>query len=226
MGLRDRAPYDGALIAICGLDGSGKTTQVKLLAESLSAVASVSVFRPVTDAFRNDPTVTAYLDGTMPADQRHDMVAELALLAAADGFRQMRTAILPRLQAGDVVLCDRYIYSAFARTLARGFEDQDWLSRLYRYMPVPDLTLFLDIPPEKALERIRSRGSAPRWEEADPAKTAAARAAFLEQPWGRQDTYRIIDAERSVDELAAAVRQVVTETLRLPIDAGTAASPR
>lgn len=218
MGLRDKTPYDGALVAFCGLDGSGKTTQVSLLAENLRAVTPVSVFRPVTDSLRSDRTITDYLDGRLPPDQLYDMVAELALFAAADCFRQMRVAILPRLQAGDVVLCDRYVYSAYARALARGMDDHEWLCQLNRYLPEPDLTIYLDVRPEVALRRIRARDHAPRWEELDPTRITTARSAFVEQPWGQRETYRIVDAERPVDEVAASVRQLVAATLRIAVD--------
>jgi dTMP kinase len=219
VGLRDKAPYAGRLIALCGVDGSGKSTQVKLLAESLRPVASVSVVRPVTQALRDDPAATDYLDGRLPPDQMHDMVAELPLLVAAHGFRQMRTVILPRLQAGDIVLCDRYVYDSYARAWSRGFDDQEWLCQLNRYLPEPDLTVYFDVRPEEALRRIRARGDEPRWEEGDPVRIAAAREAFRTQPWGPRDTYRIVDAQRPVDEIAATVRELVASTLGLAVAA-------
>ena len=221
MGLRDKTPYDGVLIAFCGLDGSGKSTQVKLLAESLRAVAAVSVVRPVTDSFRHDPGITDYMDGRVPPEQIDDMVVELALLSAADCFRQMRTVILPRLQAGEIVLSDRYVYSSYARGRARGLDDQEWLCQLNRYLPEPDLTIYLDVRPEVALRRIRARGDAPRWEELDPTRITTARSAFIEQPWGPRDNYRIVDGERPVDEIAATVRDMVATTLRITVGALT-----
>ena len=215
MSLRDGTPYSGVLIAVCGLDGSGKTTQVNLLAEQLRTVGPVSVLRPATDAIRFDQALVDYRNGRLPPDEAHDMVVEMPLMAAADIFRQMRTTILPRLQAGDFVICDRYVYTSYARAHARGFHDQEWLSALNRYLPVPNLTLYLDVRPEVAVNRVLARTKAPKWEETDLDRVSGARSAFLEQPWGRRDTYRVVDAERPAEEIAEQVREIVATTLGL-----------
>jgi len=207
--LRDGTPYSGMLIAICGLDGSGKTTQANLLAEQLRVNGPVSVLRPNTDEFRYDQPITDYMEGHLPPDQMYDMVIEMPLMAAANLFRQMRTTIMPRLRAGEIVICDRYVYTVYARARARGLRDQEWLSQLNRYLPEPDLTLYMDVRPEVALQRVLARDKVPKWEELDLDRIAAVRSALLEQPWGPRDSYQIIDAERPVVEIAADVRRAV-----------------
>ena len=79
----------------------------------------------------------------------------------------------------------------------------------------------VDVRPEVALRRIRARGDAPRWEELDPTRITTARSAFIEQPWGPRDNYRIVDGERPVDEIAATVRDIVATTLRITVGALT-----
>ena len=220
MTLRDRTPFDGKLVAFCGLDGSGKTTQLDLVAQDLREHFPVSVVRPVTRAYRDDPTVTAYLDGLLPPEEMRDAAIEMIMFAATDGFRQMRTVILPQLQAGAVVLCDRYVYSVYARAIARGLDDLYWLGQLYRYLPEPDLTLYFDVRPEEALRRIRARGGTPRWEELDMDRMGTVRSVFLDQPWGRRDNYRIIDGERPPGQIAAEIRPMVAAAVGTPAAAG------
>lgn len=222
MSLRDRTPYSGTLIVFDGLDGSGKTTQAKLLAKQLRVTGPVSVLRPSTDQFRFDQTITDYMKGRLPADQMYDVVVEMPLMTAADLFRQMRTVILPRLRAGEVVICDRYVYTVYARAHSRGLDEQEWLSQLNRYLPEPDLTLFMDVRPEVALRRVRARDAEPKWEELDLVRIAAARSAYLEQPWGPRDTYRIVDAERPLEDIAADVRQIVATALGITVGGGEA----
>ena len=176
MSLRDGTPYRGVLIAFCGLDGSGKTTQANLLAERLRGAGPVPILRPSTDAFRFDQPITDYRHGRLPPEQAYDMVVEMPLMAAGDLFRQMRTTILPRLEAGEIVICDRYGYTAYARAYARGFREQEWLSQLNRYLPVPQLTLYIDVQPEVAVRRVHARDKEPKWEELDLAHLAGCAA--------------------------------------------------
>ena len=99
-----------------------------------------------------------------------------------------------------------------------------WLSALNRYLPVPDLTLYLDVRPEVAVNRVLARTKAPKWEETDLDRVSGARSAFLEQPWGRRDTYRVVDAERPAEEIAEQVREIVATTLGLTFGDPIAAS--
>jgi dTMP kinase len=214
MGVRDRAPYPGVLIAICGLDGSGKTTQVQIIEDWLRPRYKVATFRPVTELFRNDATLGEYLHGRLPDFDPVDMAVEIALLAAADRFRQMRSRILPALRRGEVVIADRFVYSSYAWALARGLDDINWLRQLNRYLPDPDLTCYLDVHPDTALCRIRARGDTPRWEELDGNRMARLRAAFLEQPWGHNRAYHVLDGEQPVETSAALIRQLVEATVR------------
>jgi dTMP kinase len=214
MGLRVPTEHSGVLIAFCGIDGSGKSTQVRLAQEWLSQTETVSVLRPNSEWYRReDPGIRSYMNGSMPADQRHDMVAELALFSAADRYRHTRTEILPRLDAGEIVLMDRYMYTSCAWAIGRGLDDIQWLRELNRYFPPADVTMCFDIDVAQALARVRARGDEPRWEEVDTDRMNRVRKVFREQPWGAQDSYHILDASQSPDELAVLVRKLIAETL-------------
>lgn len=204
----------GRLIALCGLDGSGKTTQAKLLEEHLSTRRDVYRTRPVTNAFRNDPTLKAYLEGSLSPTARESVVPELALFSAMDRLRHMRVEILPRLESGEVVISDRYVYSSYAWMVARGIKDVEWLIALNRYLPEPDATIYFDITPEISVQRIFGRGDTPRWEEVDHERMSRVREVFLEQVWGRSSRYHIIDGSRPVDDVRSEVNKIVENALR------------
>src|SRR5262249_41226159 len=86
----------------------------------------------------------------------------------------------PALDAGTWVLCDRYVYSSYAFFAARGV-DVDFIRRINHDVPRPDLTLFIDVPIDVALERIRARdGSILKVEERSPEFMVRVRAAFLD----------------------------------------------
>jgi dTMP kinase len=79
--------------------------------------------------------------------------SSFALIRGSDFADRYERQILPMLQAGYIVVADRYFYTAFARDAARGC-DQQWIRRLYRYARHPDLTFFFDVPLPVALRRI------------------------------------------------------------------------
>lgn len=206
-------PRPGILIAVCGLDGSGKTTQIRLLEQNISRQRTVFCTRPVGDLFRQDSTLLHFLNERHAADEAAMLVPELTLLSATDRLRHMRSVIMPRLVQGDVVLCDRYVYSSYAWMIARGLDDVEWISALNRYLPQPDLTIYLDITPETSAVRIESRGDLLRWEEADVERMSRVRRAYLDQPWGQHPDYHIMDAERSPDEVNADIVRLVQPLL-------------
>lgn len=198
----------GTLIAVCGIDGSGKTTQLTRLREHLErTTAPVVVTRQPTDRYRRDAVVRAALDLEVPFDEvRH----ELALLSAFDRARHLREDVLPALDRGATVLSDRYVYSTYAYFMARGIQDLAWLMSINRSVPAPDVTLYLDIAPKDAVERVLARdGSSRKREELDVARMSQVREIFLSQPWGGSERYHVIDAARHPDDVWNQIRDVV-----------------
>ncbi|WP_139787159.1 dTMP kinase [Cohnella massiliensis] len=143
---------NGLLIAICGLDGAGKTTQIQLLDRWFKQNGERTlVTRQPTDYYRKDPRVRDYLD-----DGKCPDIKAIALLSAADRLWQMSAEIEPALREGVHVISDRYIFSSYSVFLARGL-DYSYLQRLYGDIRMPDLTVFLDLEPEVSLQRVMSR---------------------------------------------------------------------
>jgi dTMP kinase len=137
----------GRLIAVEGLDGSGKSTQIYLVHQWLKSRG----YRVFFSEWNSSVLVK---DATKKGKKRQLLTpTTFSLIHATDFADRYERQILPLLRAGYVVLCDRYIYTAFARDAVRGC-DRDWLRRLYGFARRPDLTFFFRLPLEVALGRI------------------------------------------------------------------------
>src|SRR6266480_3916462 len=172
----------GKLIAFCGIDGAGKTTQIDKLLQALDRQPDVITTKEPTDWFRSDSLVRAYLDLEVAATT--EVLAELCLFAAADRLRHSREFLEPRLAAGHIVLCDRYVFCGYASLAAAGLTDLEWQVAINRHVLLPDITIYLDVEPEVACDRIMSRDRKFRKrQETDIPFLAKMRAAYKAQAW-------------------------------------------
>ena len=204
----------GKLIAFCGLDGAGKTTQLERLARYLGQRSDVYLTTLPTNWFRQDAVVRAYLNQDIEITDI--LLSELALFSSADRLRHLRSELLPRLAAGQIILSDRHILSAYASFLAAGFKDLSWLMSINRSVPVPDLTLFLDVAPVLSCQRIIKRdGTSRKRQELDQEFLTRMRAAYIEQPWGPDylPRYVIIDGSSPADIVEQQIRDAVDSLL-------------
>ncbi|MDM8085855.1 dTMP kinase [Cellulomonas cellasea] len=203
----EETPTRGLLVAVCGIDASGKTTQAARIAEHLRDSRPVHITRQPTDLYRGDDLVRSVesLDRRTPEAMR-----ELALLAAFDLARHARTVICPRLDRGETVIADQYVFSTYTFFQACGLTEMDWLVQLNRFAPAPDVTLYLDVPAETAASRIVHReGSLRQKQDIDLRRLIDSRQTYLEQPWGRRTTYHVVDGARPIDEAARDVLSLV-----------------
>lgn len=150
-------PHKGLFITLEGGEGAGKSTLADALAKELSAkgFSVVKTREPGGSSLAEKIRQLLLHPGQMIAPQ-----AELLLFLAARA-QHVQEKIMPALEEGAIVLCDRYsdstvAYQAFARGLP--LEEVEALDKIARSPAVPDLTLFLDIDPEEAFKRISSRG--------------------------------------------------------------------
>lgn len=196
-------PRAGTLLVFEGLDGSGKTTQRALLAERLRA-----------DGYDVVETAEPYDGGTWGPKIRA-MARSGAALAPEEELRwfmeqrreHVRERIAPALDAGRVVLSDRYFLSTAAYQGARGLDAEAILAANEREFPIPALVLLLEIDPAAGLARVGARGGAaePVFEKRDFLERVAANFAKLERPYlARIRAGR--PAEAVSAEVAAAVR--------------------
>ncbi len=141
----------GRFIVLEGLDGSGISTQTEYLRTWFQrSRIPVSVTKEPTDG-----PAGAIAKWALRKELRDVPEHALALLFAADRQYHVEREIIPSLGAGTNVICDRYFLSSFAYQLVK-VNDLDWLRKLNAKCPVPDLTIFLDIPVEDCLKRMTS----------------------------------------------------------------------
>lgn len=202
-----------------GIEGCGKTTQIRLLNESLRRRGlDVLATRepggcPIADAIRGI-LLDAANSGMSPR-------TELLLYAAARA-QHVSEVILPALRAGKTILCDRFTdatlaYQGYGRDL-----DRDLIASLNTMAAgdvTPDLTLLLDFPPEEGLHRARHRNAScseineDRFEQESLDFHRRVRNGYRELA-ARQSRFRLIDARGSVGEVAQRIEKAVDEYLR------------
>ncbi len=143
----------GIFIVIEGLDGSGKTTQATLLANRLSKTYDVFC----TAEPSRGKIGTFIRQGCLYEEKRLPTEAE-ALLFAADRIEHMKNELAPALAQGKIVICDRYIYSSLAYQGSAGLS-LAWIKTINARALQPDFSIFIDVAPERVLERLRRKKS-------------------------------------------------------------------
>src|SRR6188474_3784017 len=142
--------YPGKLFVVEGIDGSGKTTQLGLLAKWLIAEGHrVFVTEWNSSALVKVATRTGKKKNTLTP-------MTFSLLHATDFADRLLYKIIPPLKAGMIVLADRYAYTAFARDATRGV-DRQWVRELYSFAVRPDVSLYFRVPIDVSLERLMAR---------------------------------------------------------------------
>jgi dTMP kinase len=160
-------PYPGRLIAVEGIDGSGKSTQLLLLERWLHMRGY-----PVHFTEWNSSRLVRR---SMSRGKKKNLLTPttFSLLHAVDFADRLTYQILPPLKAGMVVLADRYIYTAFARDVARGVHPE-WVRQVYSFALRPDLTIYFRVPIEVSLERLLSGRAKLKYHEAGMDVTRSA----------------------------------------------------
>lgn len=208
----DLAPlHHGALIVFEGGDGSGKSTQVRLLRAAIERAGSDVVVTREPGGTRVGEAIREVLLSPMThaLSDRSE-----ALLYAAARAQHVDDVILPALEKGAVVLCDRFIDSSIVyQGVARGLGD-DQVAELNRWATgalVPELTILLDVDPKEGLRRATDGRDADRLESAGLAFHQRVRDAYRRLAAADPDRYLVMDATRPVEELHDEIR---TEVLR------------
>ncbi len=148
----------GTLVCVEGIDGSGKSTQLVILRDWLKSLKQDVIF---TEWNSSD-----LISQTTKAAKKKNLLSPrtFSLLHAVDFADRLEQIIIPALKAGFIVLADRYVYTAFARDVARGV-DKDWIRKVYGFAVRPDLTLYFRVTEDVSLERICAN-RAPKFYEA------------------------------------------------------------
>ncbi|MGH9486311.1 MAG: dTMP kinase [Terriglobales bacterium] len=198
-----------AFITLEGLDGSGKSTQLDLLAAHLRQQGGA----PVTVTREPGGTALGERIRTLVLETEPSVGAELALMCASRA-QSAEEIIRPALAAGHWVLCDRFHDATEAyQGGGRGW-DRAAIATMHRILCgnlQPNLTLILDLDPEVALARARSLSAASRFEREDAEFFARVATAYRALAARESRRCRLIGAHGSREEVAARIRAVVDD---------------
>ncbi|MCI8361514.1 MAG: dTMP kinase [Clostridiales bacterium] len=193
----------GRLLTFCGLDGCGKTTSIRLLENWLAGRGcEVLLTKQPTNFVRETPIFRSVQD--TPDHQGYDYRA-LSLMAAADRLQHCAQVIVPALREGKIVVSDRYFFSCLANLRARGYKEDRWIDEIARHIPRPDAAFFLDVDPDEAIARVRSRP-----EEKD---------RFIDVPLQRRLRREYLDIARRADGIVVPTDKGVFASMALIRDA-------
>jgi len=142
-----RHQYPGRLFIVEGVDGSGKSTQIALLRQWLISEGYTVFF----SEWNSSPLVKE----TTSKGKKKQLLTPttFSLIHATDFADRTEHDIIPPLKAGAIVLADRYIYTAFARDVARNV-DREWVRELYQFAVKPTMAFYYRVPLEVSLSRI------------------------------------------------------------------------
>lgn len=193
---------NGAFIVIEGLDGSGKTTQAKLLTAKLSRSHNA-----VYTAEPSHGKIGVFIRNRCLYSEKRLSSTTEALLFAADRIEHVENEIKPALANEKLVVCDRYVYSSLAYQGSANLS-VDWIAEINKHALKPDLAIFIDVTPEKVLQRLHRRRSVMENLETQQ-KVRNVYLQFVEK-----GDLRRIDGDKPMDEvgeyLAALVLKFVS----------------
>ena len=211
--------FPGRLIAVEGLDGSGKSTQIYLLKRWLEA-EGIKVY------FSEWNSSELVKSATSKGKKRELLTpTTFSLIHATDFADRYERHLVPLLRAGYVVLCDRYVFTAFARDVTRGCP-VEWVRGLYNFAALPDLTFFFKADLEVSLQRILDGRPKLKFFEAgmdlrlssDPYESFRIfQGRILEQYMAMSGEFKfmVMDANQHVEKQQVLVRKLVSEKIDL-----------
>lgn len=216
-GLMTPHRYPGKLFIVEGIDGSGKSTQIHLLERWLMSMG-YSVF------FTEWNSAELVKKTTKRGKKKRILTpTTFSLLHATDFAHRLVSNILPPLKAGMIVLADRYVFTAFARDHVRGC-DREWVRKVYRFAPKPDVAFYFRVPIDMALRRITMARPTLKDFEAgmdlnlhvDPFESFKLFQGRILAEYDRmapENDFEVIDASGSIAEQQRQVRSIVLSHL-------------
>ncbi len=211
--------FPGRLIAVEGLDGSGKSTQIYLLKRWLE-LQGLKVY------FSEWNSSELVKSATSKGKKRELLTATtFSLIHATDFADRYERHLVPLLRAGYLVLCDRYIFTAYARDVVRGCPPE-WVRGLYSFAALPDLTFFFKADLGVSLQRILDGRPQLKYFEAgmdlglssDPYESFRIfQGRILEQylAMSTEFGFLVIDANQLVEKQQSVVRELVAQRINL-----------
>jgi len=144
----------GIFVCIEGLDGSGKTTHAHRLVRNLQKKGFDAVY--TTEPSRGE--LGKFIRGTVLEGKKRVPGVVEAVLFAVDRVEHLEKDVKPALKEGKIVVSDRCVYSSLAYQGAAGL-DLEWIEEINRFALPADLAIYIDVPPEVVVKRIRRKKS-------------------------------------------------------------------
>src|SRR3954462_11980858 len=211
--------FPGRLIAVEGLDGSGKSTQIYLLKRWLQLEGA--------RVFFSEWNSSELVKAATSKGKKRELLSPttFSLIHATDFGDRYERQLVPLLRAGYLVLCDRYIFTAFARDTVRGCPP-NWVRGIYNFAALPDITFFFKANLEVSLQRILDGRPQLKSFEAgmdmhlstDPYESFRIfQGRLLEQylAMSTEFNFLVMDANQLVEAQQATVRELVSQRLNL-----------
>ncbi|HET6373721.1 MAG TPA: thymidylate kinase, partial [Candidatus Polarisedimenticolia bacterium] len=213
----DVANLKGTLITIEGTDGVGRSTQVKLLKEWLE----VQGYGVIETGWSRSELMSETI-GVAKAGHNLNQLT-FSLLYATDFADRLEKIVIPALRSGFVVLADRYVFTAFARSIVRG-ADPAWIRSVFGFALVPDLTVYLKIDVDNLIPRVLRSRKMDYWESGmdmhpgtDLFESFSKYQRRLIREYNRMARefgFKSVDATRRVDDIQARIRKIVQPLLQ------------
>lgn len=209
--------YPGKLFVVEGIDGSGKSTQLSLLHQWLQAQG----YGVVLSEWNSSQLVKQ----TTRRGKKKQLLSPstFCLIHATDFADRCERSIIPLLKAGAVVLADRYIFTAFARDVARGM-DPGWVRQLYSFAVKPTAAFYFRVPLDVAMHRILDGRHVFKFYEAgmdmhlaeDPVESFRLFQSRIVEEYEKivpEFALTTMDATLAIEDQQAQLRQVVEQKL-------------
>jgi dTMP kinase len=209
--------FPGKLFVVEGIDGSGKSTQIALLQKWLESEGYVTFF----SEWNSSPLVR---EVTRRGKKKRMLTPmTFSLIHATDFADRTEHHIVPPLKSGALVLADRYIYTAFARDVARGV-DPTWVRALYHFAVKPTIGFYFRISLEEAMKRILGGRDAIKFYEAgmdlkisedieESFRLFQGRIIEEYEKMVAEFALVVIDASQSIEEQQVQMREIVLQAL-------------
>ena len=211
--------FPGRLIAVEGLAGSGKSTQIYLLKRWLELQG--------LKIFFSEWNSSALVKSATSKGKKRELLSPttFSLIHATDFADRYERQLVPLLRGGYIVLCDRYIFTAFARDTVRGCPSE-WVRGIYDFAAMPDLVFFFKAPLEVSLQRILIGRPQLKYFEAGMDLRLAAdpyesfrifQGRILEQYLAMSTEFKflVIDASQPIESQQSIVRDLIAAKLDL-----------
>jgi len=193
----------GIFICLEGIDASGKSTQARWLVRNLRRRGLDAIYTTEPSKGEVGSFIRQYV---LQRKRRVPAVVE-ALLFAVDRVDHVESEIEPALESGKIVVSDRYVYSSLAYQGAAGL-DINWIKEVNSMALPPDLAIYIDVPPEVVLKRMRRRKSIMETLE----NQRRVREVYMQMV--REERLVLVDGNRPASEVAQNILAMVLKRLK------------